>query len=214
MNKARQRDKPRGGKKAIDWDEIHHRLQRFQSALEHGRELTPERRKEILRARARALAQELKKEETEEDFLEIVEFQLASERYGIESSYVREVYPLKELTPVPCVPPFVLGLINVRGRILSVLDIKKFFDLPEKGLTDLNKVILLHSANMEFGILADAILGVRKIALAKLQPPIPTLTGIREKYLKGVTDERIIVLDAEKLLSDKNIVVHEEIETT
>lgn len=50
------------------------------------------------------------------------------------SEYVREIYPLKEFTPIPCTPPFVLGIINVRGQILSVIDIKKFFDLPEKGL--------------------------------------------------------------------------------
>src|SRR3990172_4176155 len=154
----------------------------------------------ILKARAKALAREGKDKEAPEESIEVVEFLLAYERYGIESSYVREVYPLKELTPLPCTPPFVLGIINVRGQILSVIDIKKFFDLPEKGLTNLNKAIILHNDNMELGILADIILGVRSIPLEEIQPSLPTLTGIREEYLKGVTRWRVVILDAEKLL--------------
>jgi purine-binding chemotaxis protein CheW len=125
---------------------------------------------------------------------------------------VREIYPLKEFTPIPCTPPFVLGIVNVRGQILSVIDIKKFFDLPEKGLADLNAVIILHSESMEFGILADVIMGVRNIVASELQTSLPTLTGIREEYLKGITKEQTAILDAEKLLSDKSIVVHELVE--
>lgn len=174
---------------------------------------TPEKKKSILKERARALAREPKGEEAAGEEIEVLEFQLAYERYGIESSYVREVYPLKEFTPLPCVSPFVLGIINVRGQIVFVIDIKKFFDLPEKGLTDLNKVVIIHNDSMEFGILADVILGMRRIALRDIQPSLPTLTGIREQYLKGVTPESLVLLDAEKLLTDKNIVVHEEAES-
>ncbi|MCI0527983.1 MAG: chemotaxis protein CheW [Nitrospira sp.] len=195
------------------WGEVHRRLEATRAAVEQGFELTPEEKKKILRARAKALAQEPKGKEDAEESMEIVEFLLAYENYAIESIYIREVYPLKELTPLPCTPPFVLGIINVRGQVLSVLDIKKFFDLPEKGLTDLNKVIIIHNETMEFGILADVILGVQWIPLKEIQSSLPTLTGVREEYLKGVTKERLVILDAEKLLSDKGIVVHEEVET-
>lgn len=167
-------------------------------------------KKAILKTRAKALAQEQKDREALEESMEIVEFILAYERYGVETCYVREVYPLKELTPLPCTPPFVLGIINVRGRIVSVIDIKKFFDLPDKGLTDLNKVIILHDSEMEFGVLADVVLGVRSVLVKEIQPSLPTLTGIREQYLKGVTAERLVILDAERLLSDNKMVVHEE----
>lgn len=171
-----------------------------------------EEKKRILKARARALAREPERREAAGEYLEVVTFMLAYEEYGIESSYVREVHPLRELTPLPCTPPFVLGIINVRGQILSVIDIKKFFDLPEKGLTDLNKVIIVHSDAMELGVLADAILGVRSIPLAEIQPPLSTLTGIRAEYLKGVTKGGLILLDAAEMLADRRIVVHEEVE--
>ena len=197
----------------IDWPEIHRRLETAQAAVE--RNLTPalEEKQKILKARAKTLAREPKEEKVAEQYLEVLEFLLAYEKYGIESSYVREIYPLKELTPLPCTPPFVLGLINVRGQILSVIDIKKFFDLPDKGLTDLNKVIILQTDKMELGILADAILGVRSIPLQEIQTSLPTLTGIRADYLRGVTKEPLVVLDGEKILSDKKIIVHEEVET-
>lgn len=193
----------------IDWKEIHRRLEETQLAIERGWSPTLEEKKKILKTRAKRLAQE--PEEKAEKYIEVVEFLLSYEKYAIESSYVREIYPLKELTPMPCTPQFVLGIINVHGQIISVIDIKKFFELPEKGLSDLNKVIILHNDVMEFGILADVILGVDNISLSELQPSLPTLTGIREDYLKGVTGEQVVILDAEKLLSDKKITVHEEV---
>jgi purine-binding chemotaxis protein CheW len=177
-----------------------------------GRELTPAEERIILHARAQALAREPRQAEAEGECLEVLEFLLAHETYGIEMSCVRETLPLKDFTPVPCTPPFVLGLIGVRGQIVSIIDIRKFFDLPEKGLTDLNRVIIVHDEGMEFGILADAVLGVRTVPLAGLLPSLPTLTGVREEYLRGVTKERLVVLDGKKLLNDGRLVVHEEIE--
>lgn len=195
---------------AIDWAEIHRRMEAVQATAEQ-KEVSLVEKKKILKTRAKALAQEPKTKEEVEEYIQVVEFLLAHEKYGIESSYVREIYPLKDFTPLPCTPPFVLGIINVRRQILSIIDIKKFFDLPEKGLTDLNKVIILRSDHMEFGILADNILGVRNFLPGELQPSLPTLTGIREEYLKGVTKDRTVVLDAEKLLSDKKIIIHETV---
>jgi purine-binding chemotaxis protein CheW len=142
-----------------------------------------------------------------------VEFMLAYERYAVESLYVREVCPLENLTPLPCTPAFVLGIVNIRGEILSVIDLKKFFTLPEKGLTDLNKIIVLQAGNMVFGILADAISGMRRIPLSGLQLSLPTFSGIRETYLKGVMSlERMVILDAGKLLTDEKIIVQEQVE--
>ncbi|MBI4639963.1 MAG: chemotaxis protein CheW [Candidatus Tectomicrobia bacterium] len=197
---------------AIDWDEVYQRIENARMAIERTLQPTLEERKKILKARAQALAQEPKEEEAAEESLEVIEFLLAYERYGIESSSIREVYPLKELTPLPCTPPFVLGIINVRGQILSIIDIKKLFGLPENGLTNLNKVIIVRTDDMELGILADAILGIRSISLEDIQPALPTLTGIHAEYLRGVTKERLVVLDVEKILSDKKIIVHEEVD--
>jgi purine-binding chemotaxis protein CheW len=105
----------------------------------------------------------------------------------------------------------VAGIINVRCRIFSVLDMRRFFELPLQGLTNLNKVIILHGREMEFGILADEILGTRSIPPAEIQPPLPTLTGIRGEYLRGVTPDQTALLDGARLLGDRNLVVHDMI---
>lgn len=168
--------------------------------------------RQILRARAKALARQPERTAAAEASLELLEFRLARECYALETRYVREVYPLKNLTPLPCTPPFVLGIVNVRGRILPVLDLKKFFDLPEEGLTDLHRIILVQGNDLELGLLADVIAGVRTIPVQSLQPSLPTLTGIRDEYLKGVTAERLVVLDLARILADPKIIVHEEVE--
>ena len=171
-----------------------------------------EEKQRILQARAQALAQEGKTGAAPENYLEVLEFSLAYERYALETSFVREVYHLREFTPLPCTPPFILGIISVRGQILTVIDLKRFFGLPEKGLSDLNKVIILRRGGLEVGLLADAVIGVRTVPLPEVQAPLPTLEGISPDYLKGMTRDALIVLDAEKILADPKLIVHEEVE--
>jgi purine-binding chemotaxis protein CheW len=170
----------------------------------------PEEIKRILKHRAAELAvEEAAVSDAEE--IEVLEFMLDRERYGIESRFIREVYPLKTFTKVPCTPAYVTGVVNVRGQILSIVDIGRFFDLQRKGLTDLNKVIILHSPFLEFGILADEILGVSKCKIGNIETSLPTLTDVRSDYLKGVTEERLIILDGEKILSDIKLIVNDEV---
>jgi purine-binding chemotaxis protein CheW len=168
--------------------------------------------KKILRDRANALSRMPETETSGMDMLEVLEFRLAQESYAVETHYVSEVSPLKDLTPLPGTPGFMLGVVNVRGRITPVIDIKSFFELADKGLTDLHRVILVNGNDMEIGLLADVIVGVRAISIASLQTSLPTLTDIRSDYLKGVTAERMVVLDLDRILTDPRIIVHEEVE--
>lgn len=194
----------------IDWQEIHRRLDIARTALERGLTLPAEEKKKILRARAKALAHEPDVGQDGQEQLELVEFLLAYETYALELHYVREVYPLKELTLLPDTPAFLAGIINVRGQIVSIVDLKKFFNLPDKGLTDLNKVIIVNDGHMEFGLLVDAVPGIRRIPLLEMQPPLPTLQGVRQEYSRGVTSQHLVILDAAKILSDARIIVREE----
>ena len=163
-----------------------------------------------LRARAKALARPATPVDPPDSMIELLEFRLAKESYAVESRYVQGVHPLAGLAPLPCTPPFLLGIVNVRGRILPVLDIRKFFELPESGLTDLHRIVLVEGHDLEVGLLADVVTGTRTLPLASLQAALPTLTGIRRDYLKGVTAEHLIVLDVSRILSDPRIVVQEE----
>jgi purine-binding chemotaxis protein CheW len=162
----------------------------------------------ILKDRACALAKVPEKADANLQFLEIIEFRLASETYGAESKYIREIYPLKDFTPIPGTPSFVLGLVNVRGRILSVIDLKKFFNFQGKGLGELNKIIIVQNELMEFGILADAIIGARRVRPEDIQESPPTVSGIGAQYLRGITKERLAVLEMGKILNDEKMIVN------
>jgi len=167
--------------------------------------------RKTLEERARELAREPEARREERDSLRVLEFDLAYERYAIELSHIRIVHPLQDITPIPCTPRFVRGMVNLRGQILTVIDLKAFFGLPEKGLSDLNKVIVVHVGGMECGILADAIGEVQSIALDTIQPSIPTLAGIQEAYVRGITPGGLVVLDVARILCDKAIVVDDEV---
>jgi purine-binding chemotaxis protein CheW len=166
---------------------------------------------EVLRDRARLFAAIPPAADAAGPAIAVVEFGPAHERYAIEMSYVTKIDPLDQLTPLPCTPAFFRGVINVRGRIVAVIDLKKFFDLPDQGITDLHRAIIVRQGDVELAILADYVAGTRDVALSSLQPPLPTLTGIRAEYLKGVTAERIVVLDAARILSDPKLIVDEEL---
>ena len=196
--------------KNIEWNEIHRKIEESSAAIEKCMNRSPEHKHAVLKARAIALAKEPEKVDNENQFLEIISFRLASETYGIETKYIREVYPLKDFTPIPGTPSFVLGMANIRGRILSVIDLKKFFNLPEKGLGELNKIIIVRNEIMEFGILANSIIGTASLNINDLQTSLPALSEKRNVYIKALTNDRTALLDMEKILNDQDIVVNQD----
>lgn len=164
----------------------------------------------VLRERARRLARPPLVEATHTT-VEMLEFGLADERYAIEAAHVHDVQPLRELTSLPCTPDFLRGLVNIRGRLVPVVDLKKFFGLPEPGITDLHRVLVLRTDDMEIGLLADTVEGVHPIDIEAIQPSLPTLGGIDAQYLRGITRDRLVVLDARAILADPRIVVDEDV---
>lgn len=181
-------------------------------------DLQAKRKQEILRERAEILARAVQSDEVRES-LEVVEFLLAGERYALETAHVQEVYALKELTPLPCTPPFVLGIINVHGHILPVIDVGYFFDLPfdlpTRGRRNQNRVIIVRAAGearAEIGLLADAVVGVQSIDLQEIQTSLPALGGARAEYLRGVSAARLIILDALRIAGDERLIVREDMD--
>ena len=194
----------------LDWAEIRNKINTLQESLNQKIILSPEEKQTILKSRAQILAVEKNDVADQKELIEIIEFSLAYEKYGIETASCREVYPLKDFAILPGVPTYVLGIINLRGQIISVIDLKKFFNLPEKGLGELNKIIVLRNEQMEFGILADVILGTRSVAIDDLQSSPISTNSIGAEYLKGITSDHTIILDSEKILRDEKIIVYQE----
>jgi purine-binding chemotaxis protein CheW len=195
--------------RTFDWGAIHRRLALTAAAISGGPDRDPEQVRRILEARARAAAKPPARPDNVVR-LEVLAFSLAMETYAIETCHVLEVCQLKDLTAVPCTPAFVAGVMNLRGRIVAIVDLRRFFDLPDRGLTELNRVIVLAGGENEFGVLADSIDGVRSVAVSDMQDGVPTLTGIRARLLKGLTGQMLAVLDGSLLLAEPGLKVNEQ----
>ena len=118
------------------WNEVRERIDAISRAIEKGFALTPEEDREILRSRAHDLGEEPRAAAPASEMMDAVEFELAGEKYAIPLGQVLAVSELKELTPVPCTPAFIAGIVNLRGEIRTVIDLKKFFELPDRDIDD------------------------------------------------------------------------------
>jgi len=196
------------GKQRIDWEAIHRRLALTTAIVSGDKGLDPAETNRILGDRAKAAAKRPAKTDVAER-IEILSFSIAGEIYAVETRYVQEVCQLKDMTALPCTPPFLAGAMNLRGRILAIVDLRIFFELAARGLTELNRIIVLKEGNEELGLLADSIDGIGSVTTADLRARLPALTGIREKFLKGVTGRMLAVLDGGRLLADASLKVNE-----
>lgn len=129
----------------------------------------------------------------------------------VETRWVREVLPAKELTLLPGTPAWVVGIMNVRGQVLAVLDVRKILQIPGSGISDLNKVLIWRGHGRELGVLADAIAGVRRLPLAELQPVGAAWSGLDDGRVRGVGPEHLVVLDAGAMLTDPGLMVNESV---
>lgn len=191
------------------WEKVRLYLQKVDNTNQDNSNILNDEKK-LLKDRAKDIAKPIEILDEIPTF-HVIEFSLSNEKYAIETSYVKEVLPVKDLMPIPFTPDFVLGVINIRGQIFSVLDLKKVLGVPEREEAKNDKVIIVSNNEMEFGIIADKIDGVSFVKYNSLQTSLSTLSNIQNEYLMGVTKERLIVLDIEKILSDKKIIVHDEI---
>lgn len=171
-------------------------------------DLTEESVRRVLEERAKKIAVP-EADSTETGIVEVLRFQLAYQEYALEMRYVREVILTGEITPVPGAPPYISGICAARGQIISLVDLRVLFSLPEKGLTDLNRVIVMTDGQMTFGILADNITGLGTIPSYLIVMPDPGTALPWKKYLKGSVSNSLMVLDAEAILTDPGLVVED-----
>jgi purine-binding chemotaxis protein CheW len=159
----------------------------------------------ILEERARALmAQDTTAASAQGE--EFLAFRLDASTYSIPARFIREVQPLGDCTPLPHTPAFVVGLVNVRGRLIAVLDIRPLLDMPQT-LSRSNAFLLILTANgMDVGLLADEIIEVRRSADA-LMPLLATTADRGAAWARGVDSNLNLVLDPPALLADPRLIV-------
>jgi purine-binding chemotaxis protein CheW len=192
---------------STDWKKVRDRLAKSKAALETAQELSPERAQAILQERARVIARVPLEPPAPGTLLEVVTFALGTERYAIETSYVREVLRLKQYSPLPGTPDVLLGITTLRGQILAIMDLRSLFGLPSQADSGTSRIIVLGEQRIEFGMIADAVFEVTKLNVEDLREAPASVAGIAREFLRGVSADGLIVLSGTVLLNDSRLYI-------
>jgi purine-binding chemotaxis protein CheW len=133
-----------------------------------------------------------------------VTFFLDNEKYGIKVMQVQEVLRMTEIAPVPGAPHYVLGIINLRGNVVTVIDTRKRFGLPEKEPNDSTRIVIIEAGNQVIGILVDSVAEVVERRASQVESTPNVGSDESSKFIQGVSsvgDELLILVDVDKLLS-------------
>ena len=150
-----------------------------------------------------------------ENSINLVTFKLGNNEYAIDIMQAKEIIKMEKITLIPNAPDYVEGVINLRGNIIPIVDLKKRFNLDENEGEKNTGIIIVKIDDVDMGIIIDAISKVVSIATSNIQPPPPMLSGIGQKYIKGVAkleDKLLVVLDLEKLIVGDDDDTEENIE--
>lgn len=140
--------------------------------------------------------------------IQLVVFDLASEHYGVDISDVREIMRMQNITKVPGAIDCVEGVINLRGKVLPVLDLRKRLDLKVAENTEDSRIVIVDIETGQIGVIVDAVTEVLRVENSCIDPPSTMIAHGDADYLKGIAklgDRLIILLDLHKLLSQKAI---------
>lgn len=193
-----------------NWEEAYARLEQIRLVIESGGTRSPEEARRILRARAKALAKPLTEPRIQAEAEELLVFTLAGERYGIEVSQIEAVTPLLGLTPVPGAPPFVLGVMNHRGRILTVLDLREIMGLPQPGNQKDSWVVVGKGKDALFGLSSDSSGEIGWVESDEIVSRPSFGNGGARAFVRGLTRDMVAVLDLEALAADPQFLVNDE----
>jgi purine-binding chemotaxis protein CheW len=138
--------------------------------------------------------------------IQFVTFILMDEVYGINVMQVQEVLRITEIAPVPGAPPYVLGIINLRGNVVTVIDTRTRFGLPTKEVDDASRIIVIESEKQVVGIMVDAVAEVVELRETEIDAAPNVGTEESSRYIQGVAtqeDSLLILVDLNKLLTDE-----------
>ena len=191
-------------------------------------DISSEEVRKVWAARAARLAR-VPLQEEEGESLQYVPLRLGQELYAIEVQYVAEIRPLGDLTRVPRVPAWVAGVVNLRGRIYSVLDLMRFLGVageaeaePEAGergptLTEerVQYLVVVETPALEVALLVDEVLPIQNVPVRQIGEALDRAQVARLEYVFGIVDldegDLMVILDLPLLLADKQLIVHEEL---
>ncbi|WP_293757771.1 chemotaxis protein CheW, partial [uncultured Paraglaciecola sp.] len=141
-----------------------------------------------------------------DEVLQWVTYKLGEETYGINVMQVQEVLRHTEIAPVPGAPDYVLGIINLRGNVVTVIDTRSRFGLPPSDITDNTRIVIIESDDQVVGILVDSVAEVVYLRSSEIDSAPNVGTEESAKFIQGVSNrdgELLILVDLNKLLNDE-----------
>ena len=150
---------------------------------------------------------ELNKKQDDE-LLQLVTFSIGEEEFGVDILKVQEIIRTMEITKVPRAQDFVEGVINLRGKVIPIIDLRRRFGLDSKPHDKHTRIIVIEINNMIVGFVVDSVSEVLRIPAGTVEPPPPVVAGVESEYISGVgklEDRLLILLDLDRLLSRADI---------
>jgi len=140
--------------------------------------------------------------------IKVIVFRLGNEEYGVDVQQVKSIERMEHITRVPNTPPFVKGVINLRGVVVPIIDLRKRFGIDQKDYDDATRIIIVHVDDMEVGLIVDSANDVIDINLDTIEPPPKVVGGIESIYLRGVaklSNRLLILLNLDKVLNPEEM---------
>jgi purine-binding chemotaxis protein CheW len=147
--------------------------------------------------------------------IKVIVFRLKDEEYGVEVNQVKSIERLEHITRVPRTPAFVKGVINLRGVVTPIVDLRRRFGLEETQYNETTRVIIVAVEEIEVGLIVDSANDVIDIPVTAIEPPPEVVGGIEAVYLRGVAklDKRLLILlNLDKVLNTEELKQLERIE--
>ncbi|MBU1004139.1 MAG: chemotaxis protein CheW [Proteobacteria bacterium] len=146
------------------------------------------------------------------ELIQLVTFSIGEEEFGVDILKVQEIIRTMEITKVPKAPEFVEGVINLRGNVIPIIDLRKRFGLETRIHDKHTRIIVIEINKMVVGFVVDSVSEVLRIPSNTVEPPPPVVSGLESEYISGVgklEDRLLILLDLDRLLSgeEKEILV-------
>ncbi|HZW32754.1 MAG TPA: chemotaxis protein CheW [Isosphaeraceae bacterium] len=142
--------------------------------------------------------------------IQLVGFRLDNEDYAIAITKIQEIILMKPITRIPQVPDFIEGLINLRGSVIPIVNLRKRFGLPNREVDDETRTIVVNIQDKTVGCIVDAVTQVMRINRDQIQPPPLSVLAVAHQYISGLArldDRLLIILEIERLFDEQSPVV-------
>jgi len=144
----------------------------------------------------------------DDELMQLVTFSIGEEEFGVDILKVQEIIRTMEITKVPKAPVFVEGVINLRGKVIPIIDLRRRFGLSSKEHDKHTRIIVIEINNMIVGFVVDSVSEVLRIPAGTVEPPPAVVAGMESEYISGVgklQDRLLILLDLDRLLSNDDL---------